>query len=479
MYQVVWFKRDLRIADHLPLAEAARRGPVLPLYIVEPEIVHAPDYDSRHWSFTRECLAELRRSLAALGQPLIIRQGHAIDVLRQLPIAALWAHEETGNAISYARDRQVRRWARESNIPFTEFPAGGVVRRLASRDGWSRIWEERMAAPIVSAPTALPPLPAIAPGTIPTHRQLGLPPDSLTGRQRGGESAAQDTLSSFLVERGHHYHAELSSPLTAPQSCSRLSVYLAYGNLSTRQVLQATRARIASLEGLTAAPWKRALRAFDARLHWRCHFMQKLESEPRIETENFVRAYDGLREPYWRDDYFAAWQSGRTGYPMVDACMRMLAQTGWINFRMRAMLVSFAAYHLWLHWRLPALHLARLFTDYEPGIHYSQFQMQSGTTGINTLRMYSPAKQQQDHDPEGIFVARWIPELGTPEYPAPIVDHKEAMALARERMSAVRRASATRAEATEVMRRHGSRKRPPARRKSAPKEPPADQLMLF
>ena len=100
--------------------------------------------------------------------------------------------------------------------------------------------------------------------------------------------------------------------------------------------------------------------------------MQKLEDEPEIEFRNFNRAYDGLREDEFNDEYFEAWCHGRTGYPMVDACMRALHQTGWINFRMRAMLVSFASYHLWLHWRQPALYLARLFLDYEPGIHYSQ-----------------------------------------------------------------------------------------------------------
>ena len=130
--------------------------------------------------------------------------------------------------------------------------------------------------------------------------------------------------------------------------------------------------------------------------------MQKLEDEPAIEWRNFARVFNGLRpgdatplEGLHRD-HFEAWCEGRTGYPMVDACMRQLRATGWLNFRMRAMLVSFAAYHLGLHWREPGLFLARQFLDFEPGIHWSQMQMQSGTTGINTLRIYSPAKQARD-----------------------------------------------------------------------------------
>lgn len=470
MFQVVWFKRDLRIADHRPLLEASRRGPVLPLYIIEPELLSAPDYDPSHWTFIQASLVELDDQLRRLGQGLVVKTGEAVDVLRQLPVAHLWAHEETGNNISYQRDRRVRRWAKQTQTPFTEFPAGGVVRRLASRNGWAALWEKRMNEPIAPPPERL--FASLPPTGIPTARDLNLPPDRRTLAQPGGESRAHATLDSFLSARGAAYHREMSSPLTAENSCSRLSPYLAYGNISTREVLQATRRRIQSLNEPDAASWRRALRAFDARLHWRCHFMQKLEDEPRIEFENFVRAFDGMREPHWNEEWFAAWAEGRTGYPFLDACMRMLHQTGWINFRMRAMLVSFASYHLWLHWPKPAQYLARLFVDYEPGIHYSQFQMQSGTTGINTLRMYSPLKQQQDQDPHGEFVRRWL-DPG-PNYPnEPIVDHKQALALARARMGEARRQPEARAQSQAVARRHGSRKKP-----ARPAKRPAQQMLF-
>ena len=469
-YQVVWFKRDLRISDHRPLLEASQRGKVLPLYIIEPELLAAPDFDPSHFTFVRASLVELDRQLQRLGQGLIVRVGDPVEILRHLAVAHLWSHEETGNWLSYQRDRRVRKWAQETNTPFTELPASGVVRRLKSRDGWSRTWEDRMAQPIVEAPLALQS--SIASTFIPTAKDLGIGPDSRQLAQQGGESNAFDTLDTFLSARGVRYNKEMSSPITAETSCSRLSTYLAYGNLSTRQVLQATRRRIHMLDEHEPKSWRMALRAFDARLHWRCHFMQKLEDDPRIEFENFSRAYDGLREPHWNQAWFEAWQTGNTGYPFIDACMKMLEQTGWINFRMRAMLVSFASYHLWLHWRMPSLHLARLFVDYEPGIHYSQFQMQSGTTGINTLRMYSPIKQQQDQDPTGTFVKHWLPDYDPATYSTPIVDHKEAIALARARIGAVRKQTATRIEARQVMKKHGSRKRPPKSKQDA-------QQMLF
>jgi deoxyribodipyrimidine photo-lyase len=150
---------------------------------------------------------------------------------------------------------------------------------------------------------------------------------------------------------------------------------------------------------------------FMSRLYWHCHFIQKLESEPEIEWRNMHPGYDGLREDGWNDEHFAALTSARTGWPMVDACVVMLHETGWLNFRMRAMLVSVAAYPLWLDWRPVGQWLATQFLDYEPGIHWSQLQMQSGTTGINTTRVYNPIKQAQDHDPKGIFVRRWLPHM--------------------------------------------------------------------
>jgi deoxyribodipyrimidine photo-lyase len=314
---------------------------------------------------------------------------------------------------------------------------------------------------------------------LPTLAGLGLAPHG-KALQAAGEAAAQRLLQSFLQVRGYDYRQALSSPLSAEQGCSRLSPHLAFGTLSVRAVHQATEAAIRATPERTLA---HALRGFAGRLRWHCHFMQKLEDEPAIEFHNFARVCDGLRENDFNDAHFAAWCSGRTGYPMVDACMRSLLATGWLNFRMRAMLVSFASYHLWLHWRPTGLFLARQFLDYEAGIHWSQMQMQSGTTGINTLRMYSPTKQAQDQDPQGLFIRRWLPELARVplpylaepwkmdpsvqrmagcrvgvDYPAPIVDDKAAIKAAKDRLYGLRKTEAARAEAGQVQARHGSRK---------------------
>jgi deoxyribodipyrimidine photo-lyase len=177
-----------------------------------------------------------------------------------------------------------------------------------------------------------------------------------------------------------------------------------------REVVQRTRAHLDHMP-TQSGRHHAGLTAFISRLYWHCHFIQKLESEPAIEWQNMHRGYDGLRERDFNEAHFEALKAARTGWPMVDACVVMLRETGWLNFRMRAMLVSVAAYPLWLHWRPVGEWLATQFLDYEPGIHWSQMQMQSGTTGINTTRVYNPIKQAQDQDPHGRFVRQWLPAL--------------------------------------------------------------------
>ena len=479
---IVWFKRDLRITDHGPLHKAAESGlPILPLYIVEPTVIQAPTFDPAHWTFIRQSLIELRDSLDRLGQPLVVKVGHAVPVLHELSqqfaVEKIWAHQETTNLAGFKRDDEVRAWAAAQSMPFDEMPSNGVVRGLGleRRDAWKSIREDRMHKLPWPVPEEIRPIvgqTSFDTGHIPDHRELGLEQNERE-LQPAGEKEGDKILQSFLLWRGSKYIQEAASPLTAPAASSRISPHLAYGTLSVRTAVREVRQQLRNFRHMSPQEkrqrgklWVGSLRTFESRLLVRDELMQQVEWDPSMEIANQVEGFNGLRPDGgagWPSALLEAWQSGRTGYPLVDASMRFLNHSGWLNYRMRALLVSFAANHLWLDWRGFSPHLAQAFLDFEPGIHYTQLQMLSGTSIKQGFRVFNPIAEAKQQDPQGEFIRRWLPELaGVPkafihqpelmsaeqqaqagciigrDYPAPLVEHEEAAANAKAQVQAIR-----------------------------------------
>lgn len=495
---VWWVKRDARLADNACLAHAAERGlAVLPVHCVEPSLMAADDHSAMHAQAGWQAVTALRGSLRARGADILVAHGEAVDKLaklrRALPFTAVLSHEEVGNGLSYRRDLAVAAWCRANGVDYLEFPQQGVRRGGINRDRFRRFWLSRVSA---NPPLEIPEI-----RTCPRARQLasatGFPglgafADN-PGWQPVSEADAQATLADFLGRRGLRYRGGISSPNTALEAGSRLSPHLAWGTLTARQAWRAVKARLAGLDPRDpdTPRWRRSLAAFLSRLAWRDHFTQRLESEPELEFRAPHPCYRDI--PYENDPrLLEAWRAGLTGYPLVDAVMRCLAATGFVNFRMRAMAVSFACHALHLDWRLIHPHLARVFRDYDPGIHLPQVQMQAGVVGWNAIRVYNPSKQLADQDPGCGFTRRWVPELANVEtsrilngdipagYPAPVAPFAPRARAMAAILYGIRKTERARAETPGVYARHGSRRPERNFRPRRPrKPPPPPQRTLF
>jgi deoxyribodipyrimidine photo-lyase len=417
-----WIKRDFRLDDNPALTLAIQQAQeVIPCFFFDEVLTASDDASDLHIKIQRDALLALQEELAEENAIVAVFNTEVITGLdrlsRSLTIDVVFTALQPETALERERTKHVRLWCEKQGIAWIETTGIHDKHDITSKQR-EHSWRDILFST---------PLPRVE--TVPQNSKSKEIVESLCDKlpseprtvsdpqlvQRVTSAEAQLALATFLSERGESYFTGINSPNAAAYVGSRLSPHLSWGTISIRRVYRATEERIGELEDLSAHRaelWRRSLKAFRSRLLWHTQFQQRFWENPDMEFAPLAEEFAAL--PFQSDNFLlSAWILGHTGVPLIDACMRCLRATGFLNFRMRAMITSFACHIFQLPWHSVMRPLAGRLADYNPPIHINQVQVQAGVAGFGSVRIFDPFQELLDHDPGCHFVRRWVPELRT------------------------------------------------------------------
>lgn len=396
MKTIVWHRRDLRIKDNKALCEASKIGSVIPIFVIDPIFFDAKKYSNSRLVFLIESLIDLNNQYKEHGGHLVLLEGDPIEritSLKQRLNSRVFFNFDTSG--KYGRDRD------NSAIMngFIGFQ-NDAIQRAGRQNNWSQNAKNHFESQIQEVESLK--LFSINPDISIDEvvKKYSISHDKNT-TYKGGSYFAQKRLEEFLSNI-KEYPKSISKPYASELYTSRLSTHFSFGTISIRDVYQQTDRICAKQKSF-----------YSTRLFWNQHFTQKLEDNISLYKEAanpiFQKNYNKIYKQ--NDEYIERWVKGLTGYPLIDASMRSLNETGFINFRMRAMVASFFTYVLKQPWKVGADYMFQNLIDADRAINYSQWQMQSGLVGVHPNRIYNPTKQIIDYDPECRFIRKYVPEL--------------------------------------------------------------------
>ena len=438
---IVWFRRDLRIIDHEPLYRASRRGEVIPVFVFDRALLHHPETGSARVAFMLDCLASLDADLRDRGGRLILRSGDPVEVLPQLvretQAEGIYAHTDCERIYGRVRDARLNQALATQGMKIRWFDPPASLAELVPYPQYRQTWYAQMAESMVPTPTRISVPINVNSLRLPSLGDLDHARDEKAIPQ-GGTQAARELLQTFLSHKSDRYYWQLSYP--SAEATTGLSPHIKFGAISVRECVQ-------TIQQTPDQGDKRIQRSHHqliARLRWGSGFTQRFRYLPQLELRSLYTIFDQEGWPFDQAHY-EAWQTGHTGFPIVDAAARCLQATGgWLalNFRSRAIYASFLSNLLGMDWRWGALHFMRHLIDGDCPIDHYQWAMQAGVTHCvdkTWTRIYNPGQVAVDRcDPEGAFIKHWVPELahlppeqlGTPPktkgYPSPILDYRQA-----------------------------------------------------